>query len=93
MPKPDNTRKPDTEAEEKAEVPTASATAKPAVATSQERFSTLEKLRNAVLTGCGIGFFYALFHSLNISSAPIFWWLVLGSALVLIFAILRRRAK
>ena len=93
MPKPDNTEKSDTGPGEKAEVPTASSSTKPGVATSQRGASTLEKVRNAVLTGCGIGFFYALFHSLHISSAPIFWWLVLASGIVFIFAILCRRAK
>jgi hypothetical protein len=101
MSTPDNTAKSDTGLEGKTEAPTASANAKPAVATRQEEFSTLEKLRNAVLTGCGIGFFYALFHNLNISLKPIFWWLVLAAALVFIFArsivvlvkTLRRRAK
>jgi hypothetical protein len=93
MPKPDNTEKSDTGPEEKAKVPPASSSTKPGVATSQREASPIEKVRNAVLTGCGIGFFYTLFHSLNISLAPAFWWLVLASGVVLIFAILRRRAK
>jgi hypothetical protein len=93
MPKPDNTEKSDTGPEEKAKVPPASSSTKPGVATSQGEASTIEKVRNAVLTGCGIGFFYALFHSLNISLALTFWWLVLATAIVFIFATLRRRAK
>jgi hypothetical protein len=90
---PDNTGKSDTEPRAKAEAPAASSSAKPVVATSQGEASTLEKLRNAVLTGGAIGFFYALFHSLNIPLARGFWWFVLVSAVVLIFAIFRRRTK
>lgn len=91
--KPDKPEKADTGPEEKAEIPTATDSAKPAVATSQEGSATIQRLRNAVLTGCGIGFFYTVFRDLNISSTPTFWWLVLASAVVLRFAISRRRAK
>jgi hypothetical protein len=91
MPKPDKTEKSDTGPEERAEIPTASASAKPAAATSLKGSSTIKRLRDAVLTGCGIGFFYAVFRDLNIWSVPTFWWLVSASTVVLIFAILRRR--
>jgi hypothetical protein len=87
---PDNTAKSDTAPEAKAEA--ASSSAKPVLTTSQAAAS-IEKLRNALLTGGGIGFFYALFHSLNISLARGFWWLILVSAAVFTVAIFRRRTK
>jgi hypothetical protein len=90
---PDNTGKSATEPEAKAEATAVSSSVKPVVAARQGEASTLEKLRNAVLTGGAIGFFYALFHSLNISLARGFWWFVLISAVVFIFAIFRRRTK
>lgn len=90
---PDKTGKSDLEPGAKAEGPAVSATAKPIATASREEPSTLEKVRNAVLIGGGIGFFYALFHSLNITLARGIWWLILAGAVLLIFAIFRRRTK
>jgi hypothetical protein len=93
MSMPDNTGKSDTEPDEKAEAPTASFSAKPAVATSQGGAPTIEKLRTSILIACGIGFFYALLHSLNISLTHDFWWSIIAIANVFTFVIWRRRAK
>jgi hypothetical protein len=93
MSKPDNSGKSDTKAEAKAEAPTTSPPAKPAVARRQGEISTVEKIRNAILTGVTIGFFYTLFHSLHLSLTHSFWWLVSVGAVVFIVAISCRPSK
>jgi hypothetical protein len=93
MPIPDNTGKSRAKRQEKDHVPNNPDFAKSSSATSQTGSATIQKVRNAILTGCCIGFFYTLFRNLNLSSAPIFWSLVVAGSVVFAFAILRRSPK
>ena len=65
---------------------------------SHEGPQRAHRLRNAILTGLCIGFFYALFRSFldfSLPSGPIVWWLFLGGfvLLLLVIATLRRWPK
>ena len=93
MSKPDNSGKSTDIGDASAEAPTTSSPGKPVVATKQAKISTVEKIRNAILTGVSIGFFYTLFHSLHLPLAHSFWWLVSVGAVVFVIAISCWRSK